>query len=380
MESPLVLLADDEVGFVETLAKRLRKRDLAVVTAHSGQQALEKLIAHSTIEVVLLDIKMVGMDGIATLKAIKRLHPLVEVILLTGHASIESAIEGMKLGAFDYLTKPVDLEVLVNKINAVQEKTVRTGRLVTLGRLAATIAHEINTPLSVVHTYIKLLLKLIEQQKFTPERLEDIKHYLTYMEQETSRCGEIAKNLLSFSRQSKAEMKPDSIAEVINRTLLLIAYDLKQRNIQVVKELEDNLPKVLCDANQIQQALLNIVENAAEAMSEEGTLTVQAHRASDGPFVEVVITDTGCGISAAQQNDIFEPFFTTKEEGKGVGLGLAVVSSIITRHQGIVEVVSPVTQEKSNPGTRFRIRLPIAADGGGMAAATDAARGKAPKP
>jgi signal transduction histidine kinase len=380
MESPLVLLADDEVGFVETLAKRLRKRDLVVVTAHSGQEALEKLIVHSTIEVVLLDIKMPGMDGVATLKAIKRLHPLVEVILLTGHASVESAIEGMKLGAFDYLTKPVDLEVLVNKINAVQEKTVRTGRLVTIGRLAVTIAHEINTPLAVVLTYIKLLLKLIEQQKFSPERLEDIKHYLTYMEQETSRCGEIAKNLLSFSRQSKAEMKPDSIAEVINRTLLLIAYDLKHRNIQVVKELEDNLPRVLCDANQIQQALLNIVENAAEAMSEEGTLTVQAHRASDGPFVEVVITDTGCGISAAHQNDIFEPFFTTKEEGKGVGLGLAVVSSIITRHQGIVEVASPVTQEKSNPGTRFRIRLPIAADGGGMAAATDAARGKTRKP
>jgi signal transduction histidine kinase len=95
-------------------------------------------------------------------------------------------------------------------------------------------------------------------------------------------------------------------------------------------------------------------------MSEGGTITVQAHRLSDAGFVEVVITDTGCGIPAARQNDIFEAFFTTKEKGKGVGLGLAVVQSIITRHQGVIEVESPLTKAKSNPGTRFLIRLPIA--------------------
>ena len=379
MKCPVVLLADDEIGFVETLTKRLRKRGVPVVTAHSGQETLENLVADSTIDVVVLDIKMPGMDGIATLKAIKRLHPLVEVILVTGHATVESAIEGMKLGAFDYLTKPVDFEVLVSKINAVQGKTLRIDRLVTLGRLAATVAHEINNPLSVVLTYIKLILKLIERQRFTPERLEKVRQFLSHMEQETSRCGEIVKNLLSFARQSKSEMKPDSIVEVIHRTLLLISYDLKHRNIQLVKELEDDLPLVLCDANQIQQAVLNILENAAEAMSEGGTLTVQAQRPSDAGFVEVVITDTGCGIPAAQQNDIFEAFFTTKEEGKGVGLGLAVVHSIITRHQGIIEVESPLAKGKSNPGTRFRVHLPIAGQGGGIAVATEAERGRALK-
>jgi signal transduction histidine kinase len=96
---------------------------------------------------------------------------------------------------------------------------------------------------------------------------------------------------------------------------------------------------------------------------------------SDAGFVEVVITDTGCGIPAARQNDIFEAFFTTKEKGKGVGLGLAVVQSIITRHQGGIEVESPLTKAKSNPGTRFRIRLPIAGQGGTIAAATEAEAG-----
>ncbi|MCG6917509.1 MAG: response regulator [Deltaproteobacteria bacterium] len=374
MKSPVVLLADDEVGFVETLSKRLRKRDLSVVTAHSGQEALENLGTNSSIDVVVLDIKMPGMDGIVTLNAIKRLHPLVEVILLTGHATVESAIEGMKLGAFDYLRKPVDFELLLSKINAVQEKTVRTDRLVSLGRLAATVAHEINNPLSVVLTYIKLIVKLIERDRFTPERLAEVRQYLTYMEQETSRCGEIAKNLLSFARQSKSEIVPESIVDIIHRTLLLVSYDFKHRNVQLLKELADELPLILCDANQIQQALLNLLQNAAEAMSEGGTITVEAQRSSDAGFVEVVITDTGCGIPAARQNDVFEAFFTTKEKGKGVGLGLAVVKSIITRHQGFIEVESPVTKKKSNPGTRFRIRLPIARQGGTSVAAAEAER------
>ena len=101
---------------------------------------------------------------------------------------------------------------------------------------------------------------------------------------------------------------------------------------------------------------------------------MEAQRSSDAGFVEVVITDTGCGIPAARQNDVFEAFFTTKEKGKGVGLGLAVVKSIITRHQGVIEVESPVTKKKSNPGTRFRIRLPIARQGGTSVAAAEAER------
>ena len=122
MKCPVVLLADDEIGFVETLTKRLRKRGVPVVTAHSGQETLENLVADSTIDVVVLDIKMPGMDGIATLKAIKRLHPLVEVILVTGHATVESAIEGMKRGAFDYLMKPCDMDTLIAKLNQAGQK------------------------------------------------------------------------------------------------------------------------------------------------------------------------------------------------------------------------------------------------------------------
>jgi DNA-binding NtrC family response regulator len=112
-----VLLVDDEVPFVETMMKRLSKRNLEMGSAFSGIEALDRLAKQGTTEVVILDVKMPGMDGIETLREIKRNHPLVEVIMLTGHATVETAIEGMKLGAFDYLMKPCDIDLLVAKVS-----------------------------------------------------------------------------------------------------------------------------------------------------------------------------------------------------------------------------------------------------------------------
>jgi len=124
MMEPSVLLVDDEVAFVETLVKRLKKRDLRVDFAHSGQAALDKLAdsGPTKIDVVILDVKMPGMDGLEALARIKEEHPLIEVIMLTGHATVESAIDGMKKGAFDYLMKPCDVDVLLEKLNEATDK------------------------------------------------------------------------------------------------------------------------------------------------------------------------------------------------------------------------------------------------------------------
>jgi DNA-binding NtrC family response regulator len=120
-----VLLVDDEAPFVEALAKRLEKRGVTISTAMSGAEALEKLKAKSNIDIVVLDVKMPGMDGIDTLKAIKAERPMVEVIMLTGHATVESAIEGMKLGALDYLMKPCEMEILLAKLQEAKAKKSR---------------------------------------------------------------------------------------------------------------------------------------------------------------------------------------------------------------------------------------------------------------
>ncbi|RJP80822.1 MAG: response regulator [Desulfobacteraceae bacterium] len=130
-----VLLVDDETAFVETMAKRLAKRNLQVSAAYNGNEALQKLEKDQTTEVVILDVKMPGMDGIETLKEIKKRHPLVEVIMLTGHATVESAIEGMKWGAHDYLMKPCEMEILMTKVDEAAAKKRRHEDRITEARI-----------------------------------------------------------------------------------------------------------------------------------------------------------------------------------------------------------------------------------------------------
>jgi DNA-binding NtrC family response regulator len=122
MSKPLVMLVDDEVPFVETMTKRLEKRNLQIISAHDGQEALEKLDKNRNTDVVILDVKMPGLDGIETLREIKKTYPVIEVIMLTGHATVETAIEGMRLGAYDYLMKPCELEQLMFKVEEATKK------------------------------------------------------------------------------------------------------------------------------------------------------------------------------------------------------------------------------------------------------------------
>jgi len=122
MTRPFIMIVDDEVPFVETMTKRLQKRDLTVITAFSGEEALQKLAGNQNLDVVILDVKMPGLDGIETLRELKKTLPLAEVIMLTGHATVETAIEGMKLGAYDYLMKPCDIEQLMTKVEEATTK------------------------------------------------------------------------------------------------------------------------------------------------------------------------------------------------------------------------------------------------------------------
>ncbi len=270
------------------------------------------------------------------------------------HVELLSAI-GNHIGvAVENVNLYEDLMSAYQELKTAQEQVVRTEKLASLGKLSATIAHEINNPLAAVLTYIKLMMKLIDRGKFKADKLEDISRYLNTMESETSRCGEIVKNLLAFSRQSKITIEPQNIEDIIDKTLMLIEHDLEMKEIRLVKKIEQDLPQIQCDFKQIQQAFLNLMGNASEAMSKGGILTVAVARSKKKGFVDVDISDTGCGILKKDLPEIFEPFFTTKEEGQGVGLGLSVVFGIITRHKGTIKVES-----KQGKGTVFKIRLPV---------------------
>jgi signal transduction histidine kinase len=240
-------------------------------------------------------------------------------------------------------------------LKVAQEQVVWTEKMASLGKLAATIAHEINNPLAGVLNYIRLMIKQTARSPLSHENLEQIPQYLEIIESEVSRCGEIIKDLLAFARRTKITVESNNIEDIINKTLSLISHDLKIKEIQLQKTVEPNLPKVECDFKQIQQVLLNLMYNASEAMPNGGTLTITANRAAGAKsFLEVVISDTGCGIAGGEMENIFEPFFTTKEEGKGVGLGLSVVYGIITKHKGTIKVES-----KLGKGSTFKIQLPF---------------------
>ncbi|RLB85871.1 MAG: hypothetical protein DRH24_00710 [Deltaproteobacteria bacterium] len=290
---------------------------------------------------------------------------LIGVMCVSSHYPVDLAAEyiefltaiGNQIGvAVDNANLYKNIKQAYEDLKDAQEQIVQTEKLASLGKLAATIAHEINNPLAAVLTYIRLMIKLIDRNRFSRERLEDISRYLATMESEIARCGEIVKNLLAFSRQSKITIKSSSITDIIDRTLFLIAHDLEIKGIQLRKNIDSDLPKVQCDFQQIQQALLNLIYNASDAMLDGGVLTVTVNRkAGAGKFLDVMVSDTGCGITEEDKEKIFDPFFTTKAEGKGVGLGLSVVYGIIIRHNGTIEVES-----KLGKGSTFKVCLPIA--------------------
>jgi PAS domain S-box-containing protein len=277
------------------------------------------------------------------------------VKLSSGYIEFLSAI-GNQIGvAVDNANLYENKKKAYEELKEAQEQVIHTEKLASLGKLAATIAHEINNPLAVVLTYIRLIKKLIDRNRFSSERLGDIGRYLTTMDSETSKCGEIVKNLLAFSRCSNIMIERHQIAHLIDRVLSLIAHDLEMKGIELKTEINQNLPLIRCDSKQVQQAILNLIYNASDAMQSGGILTVKTDQlALNDKYVNIVISDTGHGISNEDQKKIFDPFFTTKEEGKGVGLGLSIVYGVITRHNGKIEVES-----EPGKGSTFRMSLPL---------------------
>jgi len=208
-----------------------------------------------------------------------------------------------------------------------------------------------------------LMQRILKDTGVPPERLPEFRKYLAQVTAETSRAGRIVSDLLAFSRRSKPAAGEADLNRIVETTLSLVDHKLRLLNIEVEKNLAERLPTIVCDAPQIQQVVINLVLNAAEALAgrTNGRVAVRTGEISEGVFVEV--EDNGEGISPAILTKIFDPFFTTKEEGKGVGLGLAVVYGIVKAHGGEVEVSS--TQ---NVGTVFRVTLPLVSD--------DSTRGK----
>jgi two-component system NtrC family sensor kinase len=246
-------------------------------------------------------------------------------------------------------------------LKRAQEGLIQSEKMSSLGKLAASVAHEINNPLAGILTYAKLLIRLHEEGDLTEKARESCVRNLRLVQRETERCSAIVRNLLDFARQRPPSLKDIDVSAVVEEALSLLSHRLLMQNVALQKDLPP-MPLVKADFGQLRQSFVNIALNACEAMSKGGTLTVEARAV--GTMVEVRITDTGPGIAPEHLSHILDPFFTTKE--KGTGLGLSVVYGIIERHGGTLDVQSQLGQ-----GTTVVARLPIVATlpGAGRAAA-----------
>jgi PAS domain S-box-containing protein len=235
-----------------------------------------------------------------------------------------------------------------------QERILHQDKMMSLGRLAASVVHEINNPLSGILNYLRLMLRLLGEEQLNKELAEKFQHYLKLVENETDRCSQIVANLLNFSRISPPAFGEVRIEELIDRCILLSQHKLELNHIRLESNIQANIRPAKGDFNQLQQCIINLIFNAIDAMPEGGTLTLESHHDSASGGVVISIKDTGQGIAPDDLPYIFEPFFTTKNQAYGVGLGLSTVYGIMERHNGSVEV-----SNQPGAGATFRLSIPV---------------------
>jgi two-component system NtrC family sensor kinase len=243
---------------------------------------------------------------------------------------------------------------------ADQARILHQDKMMSLGRLAASVVHEINNPLSGILNYLRLMARIMSRGTLTQEQTEKFQGYLELVETETRRCSQIVSNLLSFSRKSPPSFGDVHIDELLKRCIILSRHRLQLSHISLDTSIVPDLPTVKGDFNQLQQCVINLIFNAIDAMGNGGDLKLEGGYDSREGRVIVTVKDSGSGIAPDDLPRIFEPFYTTKKEGYGVGLGLSTVYGIMQHHHGTVTVESTPGQ-----GAAFMLRFPVSPEGPG---------------
>ena len=397
-----VLIAEDDSASRMALRAVLQKWDHEVVVAEDGNQAWELLQTENP-KLAILDWMMPGIEGIELCRRIREKADCdyVYVILLTAKVEKEDIVAGLDAGADDYITKPFDREVLRSRVavgtRIVQYETllaeknvqlqhygsemgklaeerskqlVHAERMATVGLLSAGIAHEINNPATFIAGNVQTLGKFYEdvepilrertqQDCENSEKLEfildEMPKAVEGIQNGVSRISRIVTGLKSFCRKNENSVAACDINTCIEQALELCHNALKY-HVTIEKDLAENLPGIMADSQQIEQVLINLFVNAADAMIEksQGTLSIKSQSADNS--VVVKISDTGPGIPDDKLDDIWQPFFTTKPPDKGTGLGLFTVRGIIENHEGLISL-----ENKPSGGAEFTITFPAVA-------------------
>lgn len=405
-----ILVVDDTPTNLKVLFELLNQSGFKVSIAKSGESALKKV--HEALpDLILLDVMMPGIDGFETCRRLKSdsRSKDIPVIFMTVLSDLVDKVKGLKLGAVDYITKPIEQEEVLARINVhlelrkAQLRLLQEEKMAALGQLVAGVAHEINNPVNFIYANlphalhdIRDLLKLVDlYQTYTPQIIPEIQTYLEEIDWEflkddlpqllhsmqvgAERILEIVQSLQVFSRRDQTESKPVNLHEGIDSTLMLLNRRLQAKSqrpdshctdIEVIKNYSE-LPLIEGYAGQLNQVFMNILVNAIDAINEkiERTATCQTYDSqfftpkitictevtADNTQVVIRIKDNGIGMSEELHQKIFEQFFTTKPVGQGTGLGLSISRQIIiNKHKGTLEVNS-----SPGEGSEFVITLPV---------------------
>lgn len=409
-ENERILIVDDNEPVRKLFADCLSSR-YDCVEASSVSEALAHLKA-AEFALVITDVIMPGLSGTELLRKIIENYPYTAVIMVSGVDRPQRALDAVRLGAFDYLIKPCDLDVLELTVERALEKRtlmsnarqykldlearnnelvrskiqlerlqtqiVQNEKMASLGQLAAGIAHELNNPVGFIYGNLDFLNQcigglirllnyydeaelnesvvtggaLIKEQIDYQTSLEDLNSIICDCRDGAERIRDIVQNLRTFSRLDEAEFKKTDIHEGIDSTIRLLSRYFSTDNISLVRNYGE-LPLIDAFSGQLNQVWMNLLVNAAQAVSKGGG-EVRITTCADEEFASIAISDTGDGIEAEYLTRIFDPFYTTKPVGEGTGLGLSISFGIVERHRGKITVNTGI-----NEGSTFTVRLPI---------------------
>ena len=358
-----ILIVDDENGPRQALRMLLKDRN-EVHLACDGAAALE-LLANTPIDLMITDLRMPGISGIDLLQALRKDHPDIEVIILTGYGQLETAMKAVELGAFAYLEKPFNNDTMLTYVNAALTKRFRdlerrkleqlaleANRFDTLGRVVSGMIHDLGSPLSVVGSHIELMMIDPQLVDYTP-RLET-------MQAQVKHCTDIIRSTMNFLRHKEQELVLVNLNEIVDTCVEVAAPILRKQAVEIVRELDASLPQFRGDFVLIRQTVLNLLTNACQAM--EGQLEPQRLRFAtwtEDNTAHLSVRDNGPGVPNENRDRIFRTFYSTKERS-GTGLGLAVVKNVMQQHNGSVELATPVENER---GAEFILRFPLDTNG-----------------
>ena len=403
-----ILLIDDEDLVLKMQSTYLSDHGYLCQSAKNADEA-SRLLSQQTFDLVLLDIKIPGRSGVELLREIKEHRPDTAVIMVTAVDDLETALQCSAMGADDYIVKPFspgrviisvrntlekrrlyrnnltcqndlkkELERQSEKIKASQAIAMQQEKLAAIGQLAAGVAHEINNPIGFITSNLNTLQRYLERYDSFIDSVMGLEGTLSETNRENlknqhkklkidllredspgliedclegaDRIKTIVQGLKGFTRTDTATPSLTDINQCLESAISITWNEIKYK-ATIERDLGE-LPQILCYPQQLSQVFMNLLVNAAHAISEKGMISISTRHTDNQ--IKIIVADTGCGIPPENQSKIFEPFFTTKEHGKGTGLGMSIAYDIIVQHHGSIWFASEVGK-----GTTFIVQLPI---------------------